>query len=1119
MIDPISAHESVRDEFLRYIQTAFGTRYPAIEEEREALLSRPGAFCQPPWIEPLPRYRQTGKGIDSLTAADVPGLSPEALAAFRRLAACGLVGGYPLYTHQLRMLHDAAAGRNAVVTAGTGSGKTESFLLPLFAQLASESRTWTAPGPRHAHADDWWRSEAWQAECGAGSGKALKRSFRVSQRYGETRPAAVRALVLYPMNALVEDQLTRLRKALDSDAAREFYREACNANRIYFGRYNGSTPVAGHEETEAGNPDKKRIERLRKVLVAMEQAAEAAEKHVAAGGDPDARFFFPKLDGSEMRSRWDMQETPPDILITNYSMLSIMLMRDADAAIFDRTREWLQQDGSVFHLIIDELHLYRGTAGTEVAYLLRLLLNRLGLSPSSPKLRILASSASLDGGDPASLEFLHDFFGVDWAPQQIIPGEGVELPPGHRPLPAKPFVHLGRVIASGEDLEPALCATAEALGAASATDGVSSLREALQAPGLLAGARMLYACMDGGATRAVSESHFAQRVFDSIDPAEEADAVRGLFYARQLCPAGPAAPLPSFRFHWFFRNIEGLWSCTRPNCCRAGERPVGQLFERPRILCAASPAHRVLETLYCEQCGTVYLGGSRFDLPDNAGWELLNTDPDVESLPDRAAARLVERRSMRDYAVFWPGGTAIHDDAVRAWAQPRMDDGNTIRVKWKAASLDTTTARVVLGHEPEGFPDGKWVHGFIFLEDKEETPEALAATVAMPSVCASCAADYQRRRRPSPVRGFRTGFSKVSQILSKELFQVLPDADARKLVVFSDSREDAASIANGIERNHYADLVRETIYDELLTSGLGEAAFLLDVRAHGEARTSEARDFVSAHPAAADALRQDIELAESEIPASVPQAMRAVLIEAKSRAAAHVAVVAATAASRTIRINRLFEGAEGDPRDPGSLILRLKNLGVNPAGNDVLYQEFKYDNRYHHWTTLFEWPEGGWRQDLPPAAADARTKMQSKVRTEVSSVLFSRLYFGFESSGLGYARLHVGDADLAQFAVSAGIDSQSFADITAAILRILGDFYRYPDDDYRMQEAWTGWEYARAHFRHYLEACAQAAGVAAGELRSAVWDAVVVRGNHAQLIMSPRDLAVRVATATDPVWV
>ena len=125
-----------------------------------------------------------------------------------------------------------------------------------------------------------------------------------------------------------------------------------------------------------------------------------------------------------MRSRFDMQVAPPDILITNYSMLSIMLMRDIDKGIFEETREWLAcedlpeeeraaaKPNRIFHLIIDELHLYRGTQGTEVAYLLKLVLDRLGLHPHHEQLRILASSASLEGGDEDSKNFVCDFFGV-----------------------------------------------------------------------------------------------------------------------------------------------------------------------------------------------------------------------------------------------------------------------------------------------------------------------------------------------------------------------------------------------------------------------------------------------------------------------------------------------------------------------------------------------------------------------------------------------------------------------------------------------------------------------------------------------------------------------------------
>ena len=57
--------------------------------------------------------------------------------------------------------------------------------------------------------------------------------------------------------------------------------------------------------------------------------------------DSDIRYYFPNIDGGEMWSRWDMQDTPPDILITNYSMLNIMLMRSIESCIFDHTREWL----------------------------------------------------------------------------------------------------------------------------------------------------------------------------------------------------------------------------------------------------------------------------------------------------------------------------------------------------------------------------------------------------------------------------------------------------------------------------------------------------------------------------------------------------------------------------------------------------------------------------------------------------------------------------------------------------------------------------------------------------------------------------------------------------------
>ena len=230
------------------------------------------------------------------------------------------------------------------------------------------------------------------------------------------RPAAVRALILYPMNALVEDQLARLRAALDGDPARQWLSARRAGNRFYFGRYTSRTPVAGPQD-----PGKRK--RLRDALVDMEQ-----EALQVAGSQ--AAHFFPRLDGGEIWSRWDVQETPPDILITNYSMLNIMLMRSLEAPVFDLTRQWLETDRShVFHLIVDELHTYRGTPGTEVAYLIRVLLERLGLQPDSPQLRIIASSASV-AGDASGLDYLEAFFGRDRNRFRIVTGSMVTPKPG-----------------------------------------------------------------------------------------------------------------------------------------------------------------------------------------------------------------------------------------------------------------------------------------------------------------------------------------------------------------------------------------------------------------------------------------------------------------------------------------------------------------------------------------------------------------------------------------------------------------------------------------------------------------------------------------------------------------
>ena len=1121
-MDVLNAFGKLKQSYIDYVKTAFGTQFPGLEAERERLLEEPGAICQEPLIEPIPRYQTSGKSVLNLTSEDLPGLDSCQANDFKELAACGLVGDFPLYKHQVEMLEKALAGSNAVVTAGTGSGKTEAFLLPLFAYLARESSYWPKPGAKLPHQDDWWKSEAWYEECVPlrGTRRSIQKSLRVPQRANETRTAAVRGMIIYPMNALVEDQLSRLRRALDSPEARDWLDKNRSGNRVFFGRYNGETPTPGHEfraSLSGGSlrPDSRRIRRLTNRLRQIDEASVAVDNHAIEKGDQGVKYFFPRLDGSEMRCRWDMQDAPPDVLITNFSMLSIMMMRDADSLIFERTREWLKEDGSVFHLIIDELHLYRGTAGTEVAYLLRLLLLRLGLEPDSPKLRILCSSASLQPDDPKSLGFLTEFFGSEWTSSQVVPGHpdtplDIDLEPA---LPAGVFANVSTLVENDganvvSEVKELLRSSLKGSYAEDQT-----LDEILESEELRVGSRMLAACLEGETTRATRLSTFSRRIFGAGDDDTALEATRGLLIAREL--AGPSSKLPTFRLHWFFRNIEGLWACINPGCgCNpdeiAGDRTTGQLFRDSRILCDDQAApHRVLELLYCEMCGTTLFGGSRLTLPYNEGWELLTTDADIEGLPDRQAARFVDRRTYEEFAVFWPSGGKDLNPESKKWRQPDLRGGREDG-QWMPATLDPGTGKVRLG-------TGAAVPGYAFVIPKSTEKDRFGA---LPASCPLCAAYYGRRKfRKSPIRGFRTGFSRVTQLLAKELFYYLPE-ESRKLVVFSDSRQDAAELANGIERSHYLDLVREVMYDELSVIGVREPSLLRDLMDSEEPSSPEGIALARSNPQVVERLRTMLDGADMEIPAGSPANVQSLIEQHRADALAKLGEITRRVGSRSVPLRVLFE-EEGDGL--GALIRRFKTLGVNPGGHDILYQDFRYDDAWRRWTTVFDFenPDGGWAPDLSPEGRErGRERLRSKVTSEIMSVLFARLYFGFESAGLGYPLLDLDDEKTAELASDTGMSPNVLSSVLGGTLRVMGDLYRYQqeDPDAFPVDSWPDWDSARAALRNFVRGCARVHGVGEDGLLEAVWKAVCEFGGHTNLIIAPRRLLVRIADSSDPVW-
>src|SRR5690554_2362868 len=195
---PTSIARELQDAFLRYVDTAYYLRDPALREERNFLLREPGRLFTEALLEPVLPYPATVPLSEAISQISVSStaVSTAATALFQRFIS----GGEPilLRQHQAEALATSlstSGPRNIAVTSGTGSGKTESFLLPLLSRLAEESSRWSPSPP----SQPWWRD-------------AVNPTW-TSTRAQETRTAAVRSLILYPTNALVEDQVARLRLA------------------------------------------------------------------------------------------------------------------------------------------------------------------------------------------------------------------------------------------------------------------------------------------------------------------------------------------------------------------------------------------------------------------------------------------------------------------------------------------------------------------------------------------------------------------------------------------------------------------------------------------------------------------------------------------------------------------------------------------------------------------------------------------------------------------------------------------------------------------------------------------------------------------------------------------
>ena len=296
--NPIESVKIIESSYRRYIKTTFHTNVDTYNDQLSRAIDN-YEFVRGPFLQIARRY---AKSFTIRQLIDCNLLSSE----FRNLESADLPIDMRLYQHQCNALDNIISrDRNTVVSTGTGSGKTESFLIPIINHLMREVEDGTIDEP------------------------------------------GVRAMIIYPMNALVNDQIDRMARIFE------------NYPSIRFGFFTGETRELKDSE------------------------------------DFENRFNRHPLE-NEVYTREQLRGNPPHILITNYAMLEhILILPENSVEIFNPSNRnrWK-------YIILDEVHTYSGAKGSEVSMLLKRVQTTIG----SDRIRFILTSATLGSGPEADKE-------------------------------------------------------------------------------------------------------------------------------------------------------------------------------------------------------------------------------------------------------------------------------------------------------------------------------------------------------------------------------------------------------------------------------------------------------------------------------------------------------------------------------------------------------------------------------------------------------------------------------------------------------------------------------------------------------------------------------------------